>query len=152
MRLNRRGGTGNLLGWSKWCKTQGNSYWQRFLLETTLPMHQEHGFLAESTGYYDNWYSTCRNGISRFLCACYNVNPPNPQRKCDSFLQTFSVRRTLSYINVGIVVIRHNYICDDIIHISRQAFSPNCICGEPLIHQGCSRSDGGGVSNKGIII
>ena len=38
-------------------------------------MCQSHRFLAENMGYYGNWYSTCHNIISRFLFACYNVNP-----------------------------------------------------------------------------
>ena len=52
-------------------------------------------------------------------------------------MQTFLMRHVLSCPNVGLVIRHHKYICDDIIHLARQDFSPNCVCGEIIIHQGC---------------
>ena len=81
-------------------------------------------------------------GICDFSCARYNVNPPNLQKKCDGFLKTFSDRHALSCSNGVLVVAHHNYIRDNIIHLSRQDLSPNCIRSKPLIHLGRSRSEG----------
>ena len=41
----------------------------------------------------------------------------------------------------GIVIARHNEAREKLIHIVKCAFSWNCVCREPLIHQGCSRSN-----------
>ena len=41
-----------------------------------FPKHQTYGWLDKSMMYHSYWYSTCRNGIFRFLCAHYNINPP----------------------------------------------------------------------------
>ena len=57
---------------------------------------------------------------------------------------TFYVRQALSCSNGGLIITRHDETIDKIIHLSRQAFSHKCIFGEPLIHQGRSRLEGGG--------
>ena len=41
----------------------------------------------------------------------------------------------------GIVIARHNEAREKLIHIVKCAFSWNWVCREPLIHQGCSRSN-----------
>ena len=92
-------------------------------------------------GYYSNQYSTRCNGGFQFLCAPYNVNPPTLQKKCGSCLQTFSVRHAISCSNRGLVIARHNEICDKIIHLDIQALSPVSVCDGPLIRQGLSRSE-----------
>ena len=51
-------------------------------------------------------------------------------------MQTFLVRHALIFPNGGLVILRHNEIRDDIIHLARQAFSHHCVRGEPLIHFG----------------
>ena len=51
-------------------------------------------------------------------------------------MQTFFVHRTLIWTNGGLIFARQNDICDEIIHLTRQAFSPNCVRGEYLIHLG----------------
>ena len=43
--------------------------------------------------------------------------------------------------NGGLVITRQNKIHDNIIHLAKQAFSPNCEHGKTLIHQGRSRSE-----------
>ena len=58
-------------------------------------------------------------------------------------MRTFSVHHALRCVNGGLVIARHNDISDEVIHLSIQAFSPACVRGEPLIHQGSSRSEGG---------
>ena len=108
-------------------------------------MLQAHSFLDEIIGYYGNLYSTHRKYILWFLRACYNVNPPNLQRKYYGYFHAFSVQHTLSGSNGGIVISCHNKIRDNIIHLSRQAFSYHCVCGKTLIHQGLRKSEGVGV-------
>ena len=49
-------------------------------------------------------------------------------------MQTFLVRHLLRRPNGGLVIARHNEICDDIIYLVKQAFSPNYACIKPLIH------------------
>ena len=51
-------------------------------------------------------------------------------------MQTFLVNHALNCNNRGLLTAYHNEICDNIIHIARQAFYPNCIHGKPLIHLG----------------
>ena len=53
-------------------------------------------------------------------------------------MQTFSVHHELRCPNGELVVTCHNDIRYEIIHLVKQDFSPNCICGEPLIHLGHS--------------
>ena len=53
-------------------------------------------------------------------------------------MQTFSVHDVMSCPNGGLIIARHNEICDEIIHLERQAFSPNFVRSEPLIHLLCS--------------
>ena len=100
-------------------------------------MRQAHGFLVDCTEYYIKRYSTRHNRILMFLCAHYNVNPL--QNKCDGSLETFSVRHVISSINKGIVIACQNEILNEIIKLIVQAFSPACIHGKPIIHQGRSR-------------
>ena len=50
----------------------------------------------------------------------------------------------LIYVRVmvrGIFIACHNEAREKLIHIVKCAFSWNCVCREPLIHQGCSRSN-----------
>ena len=56
-------------------------------------------------------------------------------------MQTFSVHWALSCSNGGLVTAHHNDICDEIIYLSRQAFYPHYVRGEPLIHLGFIRSE-----------
>ena len=107
---------------------QGNSK------KSLFPTHQAHRFLAEHAEYYGYQYSTRRNKILWFLCACYNVNPPKLQKKCDGCLQNFSVRNVISCSNIGLDLTRHNEIHDDIIHIYRQASPLIAYAKNPLIH------------------
>ena len=100
----------------------------------TFPPRQTHRWPNESTGYYSYWYSTCRNVISWFLCARYNVKPPNTQHKCNGCMQTFSVHHELICPNGNLIISRHNEINDKIIYLARQALHPNCVRREPLIH------------------
>ena len=53
-------------------------------------------------------------------------------------MQTFLVRHALILPNGGLVVASHNEIRDNIIHLTKQYFSPTWIRGEPLIHVGRS--------------
>ena len=56
-------------------------------------------------------------------------------------MQNFLVRHKTSWPNGGLVITRHNKICDVIIHLTKQYLPPNCVRGETLIHQGRRRSE-----------
>ena len=79
-----------------------------------------------------------------FYVLIITLTTHNLQTKYNSFLLTYCVHYTLSCINGGIVIARHNEIRDYTIHLARQEFSPNCVRGKPLINQGRSISDGEG--------
>ena len=64
-------------------------------------------------------------------------------------MQTFLVCHALICPNGGIVIAHHNKIRDEITHIEKQAFSPNCVRGYPLIHLGRRISEEG-VRHRGI--
>ena len=61
-------------------------------------------------------------------------------------MQTFLVRHVLICSNGGIVIIPHNEIYDEIIHLAIQSFSLNCVYEKPLIRLGFWISEGWGVS------
>ena len=76
-----------------------------------------------------------------FSCACYNVSPVNLHRHCDKCGTAFGVTHTLRYSIGGLVIARHNKICDEILYLSQRAFTSASVHVEPLIHQGCTRSE-----------
>ena len=76
-----------------------------------------------------------------FKCAPCNVNPFNLQRKYNGCLQTLSVRHVLIYSREVLVIVCHNNICDEIIHLARQSFSSNHVHGKTLINNIRSRSE-----------
>ena len=67
--------------------------------------------------------------------------PPNLQIKFNGCTQVFSVRHRLRYIIVGLAISRHNKVHDEIIYLAWKSFPSHCVHGEPLIHQGRSRSE-----------
>ena len=56
-------------------------------------------------------------------------------------MQTVSVSYMLSCPNGGLVITHHSRICDEIIHLTKQYLSPNCVRVEIIIHQGCRISE-----------
>ena len=56
-------------------------------------------------------------------------------------MQTFSMRHVLRCPNGGLVIRHHKNIYDEIIHLAKQDFPPNCVCGKIIIHQGCRISE-----------
>ena len=75
------------------------------------------------------------------LCACYNVSPLNLQIHCDGCGTAFGVTHALSCSMDGLVIARHNKICDKILYLSRRAFTSAFVCLKPLIYQGRTRSE-----------
>ena len=65
------------LVWCQWRQTQGNSHKPQWNRPLSDPTHQKHRRLDERTGYYGNWYIISGYGILWFLCARYDVTPPN---------------------------------------------------------------------------
>ena len=58
-----------------------------------------------------------------FLCAHYNVSILNPQRHCDGCGTASGVTHTLSCSTGGLIIVRHNAICDELLYISQRAFT-----------------------------
>ena len=56
-------------------------------------------------------------------------------------MQNFSMRHVLRCPNGGLVITHHNKICDEIIHLTKQYLSPNCVRGKIIIHHGYRRSE-----------
>ena len=56
-------------------------------------------------------------------------------------MQNFAARHALSCPNVDIVIAHKNGIREEIIHILRQAFYPNCVRVKTLTHLVHSRSE-----------
>ena len=51
-------------------------------------------------------------------------------------MQNVLVRHVMRCPNDGLVITRHNGICDEIINLENKYFPPNCVHDETLIHQG----------------
>ena len=75
------------------------------------------------------------------LCVHLNVNPINPQSHCDRCGIAFEVHHTLRCITGGLVIARHNEVCDKILYLSHRSFNSESVHVEPLIHQGHTRSE-----------
>ena len=41
----------------------------------------------------------------------------------------------------GLVIAHHNEICDELLYLSRRAFTSESLHAKPLIHQGCTKSE-----------
>ena len=48
---------------------------------------------------------------------------------------------TLSCGTVGLVIARHNKICDEILYLAQLALTPASVLSEPLVHQYRTRSE-----------
>ena len=74
-----------------------------------------------------------------FLCARYNVSPVNLQSHCDGCGTAFVVTHALRSSIGGLVITRHNKICDKFLYLYQRAFTSAYVRTEPLIHQGRTR-------------
>ena len=63
------------------------------------------------------------------FCLHLTILPPPNQKKRDGFSQSFSVCHGHSRIHGGLVIARHNVVCDNILHLIQQSFYPNCVHG-----------------------
>ena len=75
-----------------------------------------------------------------FLCEHYNVSPLNLQSHCDGCGTAFEVTHTLICRIGGLVIVRHNKICDELLYLSQCTFTSEYERSKPLIHQGRTRS------------
>ena len=103
-----------------------------------LPKHR---FLADRTGYYGNRYNTNGYGILWFFVRMLWCNPPLTLKKCGGCYQSFYIRHGLICSHRGLIISHHNQVHDEILYLNQQDFPSNCVPGEPLIHQGHSRSE-----------
>ena len=76
-----------------------------------------------------------------FLCARYNVPPPNLQSHYDRCGTAFGETHVLSCSTGGQVIARHIEICDELLYLSQRAFTPASVHSKPLIRQGSTRSE-----------
>ena len=76
-----------------------------------------------------------------FLCARYNVSPVNLQSHCDGYGTALGVTHALSCRIGGLIIARHNEICDELLYLYRRAFTSAYVRAEPLIHQGRTISE-----------
>ena len=102
----------------------------------------KHMYLAECTGYYSIWYSNSGYIISWFQCACYDVTPLNLQRKCNGCVTSFDVLHSLSYSKGGLLIARHNIVCDKLLYLAWRDLPLASVCVEPFIYQGQIKSEG----------
>ena len=71
----------------------------------------------------------------------YNVSPLNFQKRCDGRGTAFRVTHTLSCIIGGLVIACHKKIREELLYLYRRTFTSAYVRAEPLIHQGCTRSE-----------
>ena len=86
-----------------------------------------------------------------FLCARYNVTPPNLKKKSDGRSQSFSVRHKLSRRNGGLVSARQNEVRDELLYLARRAFPPQLRTRRTPNPPGSQQVRGGGTSGEGRI-
>ena len=67
--------------------------------------------------------------------------PPNIQNKCNGCMQTLLLCHTLIFPNGGLVIARHNEICDKIIHLTKKYFYLNCVHEKTTTHLVRRRSE-----------
>ena len=67
------------------------------------------------------WSNT---GFWYFLCARYNVTPIHFQSHCDRCGTTFGVTHALSCSKGGLFIVSYNIICDKLLYLAQQAFTP----------------------------
>ena len=77
----------------------------------------------------------------RDFCVHATMLPPLTLIKCNGCYQYFLVRHVITLRIGELVIACHHEVRDNVIYLSRRDFPHNCICGEPLIHQVCSRTE-----------
>ena len=75
------------------------------------------------------------------MCTLQCYPPPNLQKKCYWFSQSFYVRQGLRCRHRGLVIERHNKVCDDVLQLARQYIPSNCVHSELRTIQGSSISE-----------
>ena len=71
------------------------------------------------TGYYGNWYSISSYVILWFLCARYDVTPPNLHRKCGGCGTSVDVRHVLIYSKGGLITTHHNKVRSKLLYLAQ---------------------------------
>ena len=60
-------------------------------------------------------------GFCYFLCARYNITPPNLQSKYNGYGASFGVCHVLSFIKGGLIITRRKELRDNLLYLSQQA-------------------------------
>ena len=75
------------------------------------------------------------------LCARYTVSSLKIHSHCNGCGTAFGVTHALILSTDSLVIARHKKICDRLLYLYQQAFTPVSVHTEPLIHQGRIRSE-----------
>ena len=96
---------------------------------------------TKQTGAWMSVWGTTVTGISSATTKVCNFNmliktldPPKIQNKCNCCMQTLWLCHMLIFPNGGLDIARHNKICDNIIHLTKQDFDPNCVRRKTITH------------------
>ena len=68
----------------------------------------------------------------------YGLEPPDLPKYCDGCNARFSICHALDCKRYGLVMARHNELCDGVADLAGKAFTPSHVCNNPLIYQGCA--------------
>jgi hypothetical protein len=63
----------------------------------------------------------------------YGELPLNFPQKYDGYDAPFTLQHALGCKKGGLVILRHNEVCDKLAHLTTKAFTPSAVCNEPLI-------------------
>ena len=103
---------------------------------------------AKSTGAWLSVRSTTVSGTVLsatefwdFLCARYNVSILNLQSHCNGCVTAFGVTHVPSCSIGNLVIACHNEIHDELLYLSRRAFTSASVRAKTLIHQGRTISE-----------
>ena len=90
--------------------------------------------------------------VTEFNKNVYYFTPPNFQIKYGGCGTSFGVSQGLSCIKGGLVIASHNEVRKKIIYLAWRSFPSYYVRVEPLVYQGCSKSEGGGKSGGWYIV
>ena len=75
--------------------------------------------MAERTGYYGNWYIISGYGILWFLCARYDVTPPDLYIKCGGCGTSDDVRHVLICIKGGLIITNNKFVRSELLYLAQ---------------------------------
>ena len=114
-------------------------------LEGALVQFSRHLWRATNTGMWLTVKPLTVNGTElgaqewqNTLFLRYGINPPGPPKFCDGCNSAFSILHALDCKKGGLVMERHNKLCDRVADLSGKAFTLTHVRDDPLIFTGCA--------------